>query len=73
MSKLGLSTFTPCAFVIIPLINRDLTSGDVIEILINGAWVRVRIEHDGRRFYAQAGNKRIELRSGMQARWPQRS
>ena len=69
MSKLQTSPHTAGRFVLGGTTPwHELTAGDVIEIQINRAWVPVRIEHNGERYYALAGDVRIDLRAGMLAR-----
>jgi len=69
MSKLQESPHTAGRFVLGGITAmHELTSGDVIEIQINHAWVPVRVEHNGERYYALAGDVRIDLRAGMLAR-----
>lgn len=44
----------------------ELTCGTVVELFINGAWVKTRIEHDGNDYYA-VGQKGLTL-EGVTAR-----
>jgi Domain of unknown function (DUF5348) len=50
-------------------IDRELTSGDVIEVLIGGRWVRTGIECSGSVYYATTAG--LHLMSGLPARLPE--
>lgn len=44
----------------------EVTSGDVIEVIVAGAWVRTRVEHNGVDYYACVPG--VKLYDGMLAR-----
>ncbi|QIT20001.1 DUF5348 domain-containing protein [Acinetobacter pittii] len=37
----------------------EFTSGDVVQVLINGEWLLTRIEHNGREYYSIDGYQLI--------------
>jgi hypothetical protein len=47
----------------------ELNSGDTFETKINGDWVLVQLEHDGKDYYPIPTN--VELTPGMETRWPE--
>lgn len=46
----------------------ELSCGAVIELNVGGAWIRTRIEHDGRGYYAVT--RGLQLCAGLRARLP---
>jgi len=45
----------------------DLTSGDCLDVYIEGHWIRIKIEHDKHGYYAIPGS--VRLHKGLWARF----
>jgi hypothetical protein len=46
--------------------DSEITSGDVIEVCVDGHWIQTRIEHDGKEYYSVIPG--IHLYEGMKVR-----
>lgn len=47
----------------------ELTSGDLVEIKVAGHWIRTRVEHNGKDYYATVAG--AQLQEGLDARVPE--
>jgi len=44
----------------------EITSGDVIEVCVDGRWIQTRVEHDGEEYYSVVPG--IQFYEGMKVR-----